>query len=228
MMGQMNKAPMKQKLSLDNHQNPSRNTLPHNFGQHRAMSTNHYAHHYHHQPHTMKPHIGHNVAKPRSRNKNRNDTETGDSFSENSENESVDEFEIDAGDDTATSVADQTTSTHPNMHRPRHKKGAPSTISTDLDTTTFFDTENDEEDDGQFSSITEQTNSTMSSRHYGLNRNRRRMRHKIANSQLKRHNSLHSSMSSMSDSTMSLNIITVTLNMGNFKHITIFSSLTLK
>lgn len=33
---------------------------------------------------------------------------------------------------------------------------------------------------------------------------------------LRNHDSLHSSMTSLTDSTMSLNIITVTLNMGNY------------
>lgn len=94
---------------------------------------------------------------------------------------------------------------------------APSIVSSNLDTTTFFD---DTEDDGQFSSITtETTNSTMSSRRYGINRNRRRMRHKINYSR----NSLHSSVTSLADSTMSLNIITVTLDMNtvNFLGISI-------
>ncbi len=66
----------------------------------------------------------------------------------------------------------------------------------------------------RFSSFTDQTNSTMSSRHYGHNRNRRRIRHKLQHSQFKANSSLHSSVSSLTDSTMSLNIITVTLNMG--------------
>ena len=54
----------------------------------------------------------------------------------------------------------------------------------------------------------------MSSR-YGANRNRRKMRHKLPTHHLKPNNSLHSSMSSLTDSTMSLNIITVTLKMDS-------------
>ena len=210
---QMVKSQLKQKLSLDQH--TGRNTLPSsyrtNVGNHFIGGTHHPIHNHHTQ---LKPHIGHHVAKPRSK-RNKNDTETGDSYSET---ESVDEFELD-GDDV--SVGEQTTSTaNPAHYRASNRRqGPPSIISTDLDTTTFFD---DEEDDGQFSSITEQTASTMSSRHYGLNRNRRRMRHKVINSQIKRHNSLHSSVSSVSDSTMSLNIITVTLNMGQFKKKNLF------
>ena len=92
------------------------------------------------------------------------------------------------------------------------KQSAPSVISSELDTTTFFDTEND--DDGS-SIFTEQTNSTMSSRQYGHNRNRRRIRHKLQHSHFKANSSLHSSVSSLTDSTMSLNIITVTLNMDS-------------
>jgi hypothetical protein len=122
---------------------------------------------------------------------------------------------------------------------------APSILSSDLDTTTFFDTENDDQDDddddddneddddGQFSSITgETTNTTASSRRYGQNRNRKRLRHKMQHHQYNQYhtnlmkggvghlrgngrNSLHSSMSSLADSTMSLNIITVTLNMDS-------------
>ena len=116
---------------------------------------------------------------------------------------------------------------------------APSILSSDLDTTTFFDTENDDQDDdddddddddGQFSSITgETTNTTASSRRYGQNRNRKRLRHKMQHHQYNQYHtnlikgghsrngriSLHSSMSSLTDSTMSLNIITVTLNMDS-------------
>lgn len=62
-----------------------------------------------------------------------------------------------------------------------------------------------------------------SARHYGLNRNRRKFRHKLPTHHLKPNNSLHSSMSSLADSTMSLNIITVTLKMDcvNFLGISI-------
>ncbi|RNA38516.1 segment polarity dishevelled -like protein [Brachionus plicatilis] len=101
---------------------------------------------------------------------------------------------------------------------------APSMLSSETDTTTFFDSENDD-DDGQFSSITgDTTTSTFASRKYGHNRNRKRHKHKIPHANyLKGPNSLHSSMSSLADSTMSLNIITVTLNMDtvNFLGISI-------
>lgn len=100
---------------------------------------------------------------------------------------------------------------------------APSILSSETDTTTFFDSENDD-DDGQFSSITgDTTMSTMASRKYGQNRNRKRHKHKMPHTNYLKSNSLHSSMSSLTDSTMSLNIITVTLNMDtvNFLGISI-------
>lgn len=100
----------------------------------------------------------------------------------------------------------------------------PSILSSETDTTTFFDSENDD-DDGQFSSITGDTTATSyASRKYGHNRNRKRHKHKMPHANyLKGHDSLHSSMSSLTDSTMSLNIITVTLNMDtvNFLGISI-------
>ena len=138
-------------------------------------------------------HVGLAVAKPKSKQQHQ------DSFSDDDD----DDF-----DDESTNIGLTRTETG----------AAPSILSSDLDTTTFFDTENDE-DDGQFSSITaETTNSTMSTnKRYGQNRNRRKMRHKTHLSNLKGHNSLHSSISILADSTMSLNIITVCLNMGWLK-----------
>jgi hypothetical protein len=117
-----------------------------------------------------------------------------------------------------------------------------SIMSSDLDTTTFFDEENDENDDDdndndddgdeyddQMSSCTEDTiasNLIGSRKRYGHNRNRRRLKtHKnnYPKGNLGGFNSLHSSMTSLTESTMSLNIITVTLNMDtvNFLGISI-------
>nr|ADZ58511.1 Dvl-1 [Schmidtea mediterranea] len=75
-----------------------------------------------------------------------------------------------------------------------------SMMSSDLDTTSFFDSE---DDSSRFSSATE---TTMSSK-YGKQRRQLRRRRKMP------HLSRASSFSSMTDSTVSLNIITVTLNM---------------
>ena len=131
-----------------------------------------------------------------------------DSFSDDDSDDDDDESEI-LHDDTA---------------RTETTGAVRSILSSDLDTTTFFDTENDD-DDGQFSSITgDTTSSTLPSRRYGHNRNRKRLKHKIPHANyLKGHDSLHSSMTSLTDSTMSLNIITVTLNMDtvNFLGISI-------
>ena len=80
-------------------------------------------------------------------------------------------------------------------------------MSSELDTTTFFDSENDD----QFSSVTEST--TMSSRHYGLHR-KKRLKHKLQSNGGHHEMDRASSVSSLTESTMSLNIITVTLNMG--------------
>jgi hypothetical protein len=113
--------------------------------------------------------------------------------------------------------------------------GTQSIMSSDLESTTFFDTENDrteedddDDDDGQFSSITaDTTNSTLASntKKYGANRMRKRAKHHRGPQQHNylKHNSLHSSMTSLADSTMSLNIITITLNMesSNFLGISI-------
>ena len=82
--------------------------------------------------------------------------------------------------------------------------------------------------DSQFSSITADTNSTISTnKRYGQNRLRKKLKHRSHHHNgghfLKSHNSLHSSMTSLTDSTLSLNIITVTLNMesSNFLGISI-------
>ncbi|XP_062621432.1 segment polarity protein dishevelled homolog DVL-3-like isoform X4 [Saccostrea cucullata] len=100
---------------------------------------------------------------------------------------------------------------HPKHERHRHMYGDTSTMaSSDLDTTSFFDSE----DDSRFSTVTETTN--RSSSRYGRHRRRRR-KHKLPPI------SRASSFSSITDSTMSLNIITVTLNMDtvNFLGISI-------
>lgn len=156
-------------------------------------------HHHHHQYQNYPPHLKHKNQKH------------SDSFSDDDSDDDDDESEI---------LQDETNF----MTRTETTGAVPSILSSELDTTTFFDTENDD-DDGQFSSITgDTTNSTLSSRRYGHNRNRKRLKHKMPHSNyLKGHNSLHSSMSSLTDSTMSLNIITVTLNMDtvNFLGISI-------
>jgi hypothetical protein len=125
--------------------------------------------------------------------------------------------------------------------RVRQAIHAPSILSSDLDTTTFFDTENDDyedddaDDDGQFSSIThETTSSTVASsqhnrhhhrknRHAGGNNNKHVRAQRAHMLGRHRHESFSSSMTSLTDSTMSLNIITVTLNMDtvNFLGISI-------
>lgn len=104
------------------------------------------------------------------------------------------------------------------LHQPQvghqyHKNGYPvdyddttSLMSSELDTTTFFETDNDD----QYSSITEST--TMSSKRYGMHR-KKRLKHRIPTHSIDR----ASSVTSLTESTMSLNIITVTLNMGKSK-----------
>ncbi|TRY60306.1 hypothetical protein DNTS_015875 [Danionella cerebrum] len=78
-------------------------------------------------------------------------------------------------------------------------------MSSELDTTSFFDS--DEEDSGsRFSSSTEQSTSSR------LMRRHRRRRRKPKAPKMER----SSSFSSITDSTMSLNIITVTLNMEKY------------
>jgi hypothetical protein len=96
-----------------------------------------------------------------------------------------------------------------------------SVLSSDIDSTTFFDTENDRTEDegddgGQFSSITADTTGNTLHVHK-INRARKKINHHRAMPahNFVKHNSLHSSMTSLADSTMSLNIITITLNMDN-------------
>ncbi|CAL8082647.1 unnamed protein product [Calicophoron daubneyi] len=85
-----------------------------------------------------------------------------------------------------------------------------SMLSSDLESTSFFDSE---DESSRFSSV---TGTTMSSRRYGRVRQRRRRRRPPPISRA-------SSFSSITDSTMSLNIVAVTLNMDtvNFLGISI-------
>ncbi|THD23261.1 Segment polarity protein dishevelled [Fasciola hepatica] len=85
-----------------------------------------------------------------------------------------------------------------------------SMLSSDLESTSFFDSE---DDSSRFSSV---TGTTLSSRRYGRVRQRRRRRRPPPISRA-------SSFSSITDSTMSLNIVAVTLNMDtvNFLGISI-------
>ncbi|VDP82382.1 unnamed protein product [Schistosoma mattheei] len=87
---------------------------------------------------------------------------------------------------------------------------APSMMSSDLESTSFLDSE---EESSRFSSV---TGTTLSSRRYGRARRRRRRRRPPPISRA-------SSFSSITDSTMSLNIVAVTLNMDivNFLGISI-------
>uniref|UniRef100_A0A673MDA4 Segment polarity protein dishevelled homolog DVL-3-like n=1 Tax=Sinocyclocheilus rhinocerous TaxID=307959 RepID=A0A673MDA4_9TELE len=94
--------------------------------------------------------------------------------------------------------------------RPRrkdtHDHGDSSTLmSSELDTTSFFDSE-EEDSTSRFSSSTEQSTSSR------LVRRHRRHRRKPKAPRMER----SSSFSSITDSTMSLNIITVTLNMEKY------------
>ncbi|XP_025083627.1 segment polarity protein dishevelled homolog DVL-3-like isoform X2 [Pomacea canaliculata] len=98
-------------------------------------------------------------------------------------------------------------------HRPERGHYETSTMmSSDLETTSFFDSEDDTA--SRFSTVTDTTTSMASK--YGRHRRRRR-RHRPPPI------SRASSFSSITDSTMSLNIITVTLNMDtvNFLGISI-------
>jgi hypothetical protein len=73
----------------------------------------------------------------------------------------------------------------------------------------------------RFSAITQ---SSVSTRRHSHNRNRKRLKYRLNHNynhhnhhhsnRLKGHNSLYSSMTSLDESTISLNIITVILNMG--------------
>ncbi|XP_060571997.1 segment polarity protein dishevelled homolog DVL-3-like, partial [Ruditapes philippinarum] len=91
-------------------------------------------------------------------------------------------------------------------HRDRrghgHSYESSTMLSSDLETTSFFDSEDDTM--SRFSTVTDTT--TRSSTKYGRHRKRRR-KHRLPPI------SRASSFSSITDSTMSLNIITVTLNM---------------
>ncbi|CAH8666821.1 unnamed protein product [Schistosoma bovis] len=91
---------------------------------------------------------------------------------------------------------------------------APSMMSSDLESTSFLDSE---EESSRFSSV---TGTTLSSRRYGRARRRRRRRRPPPISRA-------SSFSSITDSTMSLNIVAVTLNMDivNFLGISIVGSI---
>lgn len=101
-------------------------------------------------------------------------------------------------------------------HRDRrghgHSYESSTMLSSDLETTSFFDSEDDTM--SRFSTVTDTT--TRSSAKYGRHRKRRR-KHRLPPI------SRASSFSSITDSTMSLNIITVTLNMDtvNFLGISI-------
>ncbi|KAL4658561.1 hypothetical protein GN956_G3174 [Arapaima gigas] len=79
-----------------------------------------------------------------------------------------------------------------------------SMMSSELESSSFVDSE--EEDASRLSSSTEQSSSSQLMRRH----KRRRRRHKVAKVDRS------SSFSSITDSTMSLNIITVTLNMGKY------------
>ncbi|XP_060080517.1 segment polarity protein dishevelled homolog DVL-3-like isoform X2 [Ylistrum balloti] len=99
---------------------------------------------------------------------------------------------------------------HSKHHRDRgHTYDSSTVLSSDIDTTSFFDSE----DDSRFSTVTDTTNRSSK---YGRHRRRRR-KHRLPPI------SRASSFSSITDSTMSLNIITVTLNMDtvNFLGISI-------
>ncbi|XP_063061622.1 segment polarity protein dishevelled homolog DVL-3 [Engraulis encrasicolus] len=93
--------------------------------------------------------------------------------------------------------------------RPEHVGGYESSstlMSSELDTTSFFDSEEDDSA-SRFSSSTEQSTSSRLMR-----RHQRRRRRKPKAPRMER----SSSFSSITDSTMSLNIITVTLNMEKY------------
>lgn len=98
---------------------------------------------------------------------------------------------------------------HDRHRDPRQIYESTSMLSSDLESTSFFDSE----DDSRFSTVTD---TTARSSKYGRHK-RRRKRHRLPPL------SKTSSFSSITDSTMSLNIITVTLNMDtvNFLGISI-------
>ncbi|XP_032824321.1 segment polarity protein dishevelled homolog DVL-3-like isoform X2 [Petromyzon marinus] len=90
----------------------------------------------------------------------------------------------------------------------QHAYDASSVVSSELEETSAFDSEEDEDDDNasRFSTSTEQTGSSR------LLKRHRRRRRKHRMQEMDR----ASSFSSITDSTMSLNIITVTLNMEKY------------
>ncbi|XP_071147692.1 segment polarity protein dishevelled homolog DVL-3-like isoform X15 [Mytilus edulis] len=92
-----------------------------------------------------------------------------------------------------------------------HSYDSSTVLSSDIDTTSFFDTD----DDSRFSTVTDTTNRTASK--YGRQKRRQRRKHRMPPI------SRASSFSSITDSTMSLNVIVVTLNMDtvNFLGISI-------
>ncbi|RWS27003.1 Segment polarity protein dishevelled-like protein DVL-3 [Leptotrombidium deliense] len=101
-------------------------------------------------------------------------------------------------------------------HHHHHHCGCDSSVMTsDIDTTSFIDSEEDEEE--TTSRISTTTDETSVSRIHASRHRRRRRRHRMPAM------SRTSSISSITDSTMSLNIITVTLNLDtvNFLGISI-------
>ncbi|XP_076451953.1 segment polarity protein dishevelled homolog DVL-3-like isoform X4 [Babylonia areolata] len=109
-------------------------------------------------------------------------------------------------------------SKHERHHRPERGHYETSTMmSSDLETTSFFDSEDDTA--SRFSTVTDTTTSMASK--YGRHRRRRRRHRPPPISRVGINKA--SSFSSITDSTMSLNIITVTLNMDtvNFLGISI-------
>lgn len=200
----------KGKLSLDSRAMMGHHQQHQQFGNHhRNVNGNHQQHfnhqHLHHPYHTS---VG----------SNRNSFKAGKKKSKSGDELSLNGHDDLLGDELSTKI--ETTA------------GAPSILSSDLDTTTFFDTENDpdddydydddeeddDDDDDQFSSITngaDTTSTSTVSKRYHLGRNARRNNRPKPLRVGMRHNSLHSSVTSLTDSTLSLNIITVTLNMDS-------------
>ncbi|RWS13042.1 Segment polarity protein dishevelled-like protein DVL-3, partial [Dinothrombium tinctorium] len=104
---------------------------------------------------------------------------------------------------------------HNHGHHHHHHCGCDSVMTSDIDTTSFIDSEEDEEE--TTSRISTTTDETSVSRIHASRHRRRRRRHRMPAM------SRTSSISSITDSTMSLNIITVTLNLDtvNFLGISI-------
>ncbi|XP_043919121.1 segment polarity protein dishevelled homolog DVL-1 isoform X2 [Protopterus annectens] len=97
---------------------------------------------------------------------------------------------------------------HPKLDRHRDMGGyeSASVMSSELESSSFIDSDDDDDDTSRLSSSTEQSTSSKLMRRHKRRRRRQRMR------QIDR----SSSFSSITDSTMSLNIITVTLNMEKY------------